>query len=111
MKSDNINNFYKGWFIGHFKDAMLDSLNFEAGVKYFKSGESNPPHVHKRHKEINFVFSGKVSFNDIVFLPGSIVIVEEGECVVRKYPFLVVVRLVAGSVAGRAWGRIGDDRI
>ena len=80
MKSDNINNFYKGWFIGHFKDAMLDSLNFEAGVKYFKSGESNPPHFHKRHKEINFVFSGKVSFNDIVFLPGSIVIVEEGEC-------------------------------
>ena len=80
MKSDNINNFYKGWFIGHFQDAMLDSLNFEAGVKYFKSGESNPPHFHKRHKEINFVFSGKVSFNDIVFLPGSIVIVEEGEC-------------------------------
>jgi mannose-6-phosphate isomerase-like protein (cupin superfamily) len=80
MKHFNIKNFDRGWIIGNFDNSVLKTEDFELGIKNYKSGEFNPNHLHKLSKEINFIISGIVKFNEEYFSAGDVVVVEENEC-------------------------------
>lgn len=80
MRHFNIKNFDRGWIIGNFDNSVLKTEEFELGIKNYKSGEFNPNHLHKLSKEINFIVSGIVKFNEEYFGAGDVVVVEENEC-------------------------------
>jgi hypothetical protein len=59
----NLNDFTRGWFIGNFEPSLYNQVNFEAGVKRFKSGEFHEPHMHLVSKEYNVIVEGTCIVN------------------------------------------------
>lgn len=97
MKLNNIKNFVRGWIIGSFKPTLLNTEEFEVGIKKYKAGDFEKKHHHKIAVEYTVIVSGKVKFNGVEYGPDSIIIIEPGEStdflaledtvnVVIKYP-------------------------
>lgn len=79
MKIFELKDFKKGWFIGDFKPSLVDTKDFELGVKTYKAGESDPRHLHKLSTEISVVISGTVLFSGKEVTAGQIVIIQKNE--------------------------------
>ena len=60
MITNNIKNFKNGWFIGDFSPSLFNTKEFEIAVKYYKKGDSEPKHYHKRITEYNLITKGKI---------------------------------------------------
>ena len=73
----NLNEFTKGWLVGDFLPALIQSKDIEVGVKYYKSGDKESRHVHKFVDEYTIILSGKVQMNDIEYSSGEIVYIEK----------------------------------
>jgi quercetin dioxygenase-like cupin family protein len=78
MKSFELKNFEKGWFIGKFEPTVF-SADFEVGIKEYKSGDKEQKHYHKLAKEFTVIISGKVKMNDIEYIKGDIIQIDENE--------------------------------
>jgi hypothetical protein len=74
----NLNDFTKGWFIGNFEPSLFNA-DFEVGVKEYKSGDKEQKHYHKLAKEFTVIISGKVKMNDIEYIKGDIIQIDENE--------------------------------
>ncbi len=81
MNSTNISEFFKGWFIGDFQPAVMQTRAFEVGFKEFSKGESEPRHKQLIATEITLVVSGIVLINGNKFRKGDIVTVQPNETV------------------------------
>ena len=79
MKIFRDSHFSKGWFIGAFKPTLLDTKEFEASIKYYKTGEREARHFHKIAREFTVVGSGLFLMNGELLTPGAIVEIEPGE--------------------------------
>ena len=73
----NLNEFTKGWLVGDFLPALIQSKDIEVGVKYYTSGDTESRHVHKFVDEYTIVLSGKVKMNDVEYSSGEIVYIEK----------------------------------
>jgi len=78
MKSFELKNFKKGWFIGKFEPTTF-SADFEVGIKEYKSGDREERHLHKLSREYTVIISGKVKMNNIEYIKGDIIEVLENE--------------------------------
>ena len=78
MKLHKLDNMFKGWFIGDFEPSLFNA-DFEDGVKEYKSGDKEQKHYHKLAKEFTVIISGKVKMNDIEYIKGDIIQIDENE--------------------------------
>ena len=75
----NINEFFKGWFIGNFEPALLNTDDFEVAVKYYNAGDYENKHVHKIATEYNVVVTGEVEMNGTTYKQGDIIVQKPGD--------------------------------
>lgn len=79
MTVDNLENMFRGWFIGNFEPAVLKTDQFEVGILFHPKGEKWPKHYHKEAVEINVLMSGKMIINNQLIGPGNIFLLEKNE--------------------------------
>lgn len=79
MTIDNLENMFRGWFIGNFEPAILKTDQFEVGILFHPKGEKWPKHFHKEAIEINVLMSGKMIINNQLIGPGNIFLLEKNE--------------------------------
>jgi hypothetical protein len=80
MKTYNLNDYLRGWFIGNFEPSIFQTSDFEVALMRFQKGEFVEKHIHKIATEYNVLVSGsmtimgkKLAANDIfVIYPGEI---------------------------------------
>ena len=79
MKRSNIANMIGGWFIGNFEPNIAKAEAFEACVKNYLPGESEPRHYQITATEITVIISGEAKMNAEILKTGDIILIEPGE--------------------------------
>jgi mannose-6-phosphate isomerase-like protein (cupin superfamily) len=102
MNIHNLNDFFKGWFIGPFAPTLCNTQQFECAVKRYQVGEREASHVHKVATEYTIVVEGEVKMNGQVYGRNSIVEILPGEAtdfeaLTDVITFVVKVPAVAGD--------------
>jgi quercetin dioxygenase-like cupin family protein len=72
MEISQLENMFKGWFIGDFEPSLYKTNNVEVGVKYYKEGDYEPSHFHKIATEFTVILDGRVQMNGNIYESGSI---------------------------------------
>lgn len=91
MKTEKLENFYKGWIVGNFEPSLLKA-DFEVGVAKHRAGEFHQDHFHKKATEINVVLEGRMTINGQEFGPGDIFVLHPYE--VSQAEFITDVTVV-----------------
>lgn len=79
MKIRNIDEMFRGWFIGNFEPSMVKTKDFEVALLTHYKNEKWPKHYHKEADEVNVLISGKMSVNGVELNPGDILHIEKNE--------------------------------
>lgn len=79
MKTANLDEMVKGWFVGDFSPTLIKTTNVEVAVKKYKKGDFEAGHYHKLATEITVIVSGKVKMNGKIYREGDIVVIEPCE--------------------------------
>ena len=79
MKSDRLENMFKGWFVGNFTPTVLSTEACEVALKEYKAGDKEEAHYHKVATEITLIVSGMVKMNEKVWSDGDIIRLEPNE--------------------------------
>lgn len=79
MKSANLNEMTKGWFVGDFSPTLYSTRDCEVAVKSYSAGDKEQKHFHKIATEITVIVSGRVRMAGREWGPGDIVLLEPGE--------------------------------
>ncbi|TKB78026.1 MAG: hypothetical protein E8D45_04850 [Nitrospira sp.] len=79
MKTYELSDMIKGWFVGDFDPASFRTNACEVACKQYKAGESEGRHVHRIATEITLVVHGRVAMNGRSYSAGSIIVLEPGE--------------------------------
>lgn len=79
MKSANLNEMTKGWFVGDFSPTLYSTRHCEVAVKSYSAGDKEQKHFHKIATEITVIVSGRVRMAGREWGPGDIVLLEPGE--------------------------------
>lgn len=97
MKTAQLKDFTKGWFVGNFTPSLIQTEDVEIAVKTYQAEDHEASHYHKIGTEITVVISGEITMNQVKYQAGDIVVTEPGEwsefhcladatLVVVKYP-------------------------
>ena len=73
----NLNDMYRGWFIGDFEPAVSKQSGFEVGYLCHKKGEKWQSHIHKNLYEVNLLVHGKMILNDTEINENEIFIINQ----------------------------------
>jgi quercetin dioxygenase-like cupin family protein len=98
MKKAQLDDMFKGWFVGDFNPTAFSTDKCEVAVKSYKEGDSDAAHYHKLAHEITLVLNGTVSMLDQTWQSGDIVVIEPGE--VSSFTALTDATLVVVKVPG-----------
>ena len=98
MKKAQLDDMFKGWFVGDFNPTAFSTDQCEVAVKSYKEGDSDAAHYHKLAHEITLVLDGTVSMLDQTWQSGDIVVIEPGE--VSSFTALTDATLVVVKVPG-----------
>jgi quercetin dioxygenase-like cupin family protein len=98
MKKAQLDDMFKGWFVGDFNPTAFSTNQCEVAVKTYKEGDSDAAHYHKLAHEITLVLNGTVSMLDQTWQSGDIVVIEPGE--VSSFTALTDATLVVVKVPG-----------
>lgn len=79
MKHSNLNDMFKGWFIGNFTPTLNDTENVEVGIKRYQEGDYEEKHHHKIATEYTVIVSGEVEMNGVKYIADDIIIIEPNE--------------------------------
>lgn len=79
MKTNNLKNMIKGWFIGNFEPSLLKTNDCEVAVKEYKKGDYEAKHYHKIATEFTIIINGRVKMNGIEYKAGDIIVMEPNE--------------------------------
>lgn len=79
MKTNNLKNMIKGWFIGNFEPSLLKTNDCEVAVKEYKKGDYEAKHYHKIATEFTVIINGRVKMNGIEYKAGDIIVMEPNE--------------------------------
>ena len=79
MKTYNLDNFIKGWFVGKFEPTLFDTEAFEVACKRYEAGDSEESHMHKIATEVTLIAQGEVRMNGQKYVAGDIVVMEPGD--------------------------------
>ena len=79
MKLSNLDNMFKGWFIGDFEPSLNSTSNVEVAVKKYKKGDYEKKHYHKLSTEYTVIISGLAELNNERFSEGTIIEISPNE--------------------------------
>jgi quercetin dioxygenase-like cupin family protein len=79
MTKFNLNDYFKGWFIGNFDPSIIKTYDFEVAIKKYKQGDYEQVHYHKIATEITVIVLGKVIMNNIEYVEGDIIKIDPNE--------------------------------
>jgi hypothetical protein len=79
MDKKNLNDFFRGWFVGGFEPTLFKTTDVEVAVQHFKKGDKEASHCHQIATEITVIVSGKAKMKNLVLQQGDIVRIEPGE--------------------------------
>lgn len=79
MKTAQLEDMTKGWFVGNFEPTLLRTNDVEVGVKSYKKGDYEDRHYHKIATELTVITRGRVKMNGIEYKEGDIIVMEPGE--------------------------------
>jgi len=79
MIKSNLNNFFKGWFIGNFEPTLDNTDDFEVAIKRYKKADYEESHVHKISTEYTIIITGTVIMNGKKYTDDDIIVIEPGE--------------------------------
>ena len=78
LEKYNLDEMFKGWFIGNFEPSLFKTNDVEVGVKKYKKGEFENSHFHKIATEFTVVISGIVEMNDVQYGENDIIKIVPG---------------------------------
>jgi len=73
-----LKDFIKGWIVGDFEPTLYKTNEIEVGVKEYKKGDKEKPHLHKIATEITILIRGKIKMKEVM---------NEGDIVVLKHEY------------------------
>lgn len=76
MKIFNIQDMWRGWFVGDFDPSVYKTDKFEVGILKHSKGEIWPKHYHKVATEINCLLTGRMILQGKELVPGDIFILD-----------------------------------
>ena len=79
MEYSNLDDMFKGWFVGDFSPTALSTSACEVAVKRYKAGDKEGLHFHKIGTEVTVILFGSASMNGVVLNEGQIVRINPGE--------------------------------
>lgn len=85
MIKHNIQDFWRGWFIGNFEPSVLKTDQFEVGVLHHAKGEIWPAHYHQVGTEYNVLLEGKMFVGNQTINKGDVFIFEPGEVAAPEF--------------------------
>jgi mannose-6-phosphate isomerase-like protein (cupin superfamily) len=100
LERRNLDEMWKGWFVGAFEPTVLSTHDVEVGVKTYTAGDYEPLHHHRIATEITLIVSGSAEMDGEVFTAGEIVVIPPGRAVdfrVLQDTVTVVVKLPGAS--------------
>lgn len=92
MQFDNIQRFFRGWYVGNFEPSIFKTDGFEVGLLTHSKGEKWPKHLHKIATEINLLVEGKMIIGGREISSGDIFVILPNE--VAEPEFLTDCKLV-----------------
>lgn len=98
MRSANLNEMIRGWFVGNFEPTLYRTNDVEVAVKEYSAGEFEDAHYHKIATEITVVLEGKIKMADKIWNVGDIVVLEPGD--VSSFEALTAAKLVVVKLPG-----------
>ncbi len=78
LEKYNLDEMFKGWFIGNFEPSLYKTNEVEVGVKKYKMGEFENSHFHKIATEFTVIVSGTVEMNGIQYGENNIIKIVPG---------------------------------
>ena len=75
----NIEDFTRGWIVGDFAPALVQTKDVEIGILDLPYGHKGDGHIHKLHVEHNLILSGTVRAKGELFFDGDIFTYYPGE--------------------------------
>lgn len=79
MKLSNINDMFKGWFIGNFEPTLNNTDDFEVAIKRYQDGDYEEKHHHKIATEYTIIVTGEVEMNGVKYSEDDIIIIEPND--------------------------------
>ena len=79
MTRYNLNDMFKGWFVGDFEPTILKTDQFEVSVKRYKAGDYEIAHHHKIATELTVIVNGEVEMNGVRFKENDIIKINANE--------------------------------
>lgn len=79
MKTSNLDEMFKGWFVGNFEPTLLKTNDVEVAVKSYNKGDYEAMHYHKIATEITVIVSGRVKMNGVEYKKGDIIVMEPND--------------------------------
>lgn len=79
MKTYNLSEFHRGWFIGNFDPSILKTDQFELAVLQHNKGEVWPKHYHAVATEYNVLIKGQMTIANQLITPGTIFVLEPNQ--------------------------------
>lgn len=79
MIKRNIDEFYRGWFIGNFEPSLLKTDQFEVSILKHAKGEQWAKHYHAIATEYNVLLKGSMKINGELMIEGDVFVIEPGE--------------------------------
>jgi len=79
MTITNLNEFFKGWFVGNFEPTLNTTEDFEVAVKRYKAGDYEEKHHHKIATEITVIVEGEVEMNGVKYVKDDIITIQPNE--------------------------------
>ena len=73
LEKYNLDEMFKGWFIGNFEPSLFKTNDVEVGVKKYKAGDYENTHFHKIATEFTVIISGEVEMNGVVYKENDII--------------------------------------
>jgi hypothetical protein len=78
LEKFEINNMFKGWFIGNFEPTLYQTNDVEVAIKHYKAGDFENTHYHKIATEFTVILNGQVEMNGVKYYHNDIVKVNPG---------------------------------
>jgi quercetin dioxygenase-like cupin family protein len=76
MKTHQLKDFWRGWFIGNFEPSLLKTEQFEVGYLHHPKGEQWPDHYHKLGTEYNLLVKGRMTICGETINEGEIFVID-----------------------------------
>jgi hypothetical protein len=73
LEKFEINNMFKGWFIGNFEPTLYQTNDVEVAIKHYKAGDFENTHYHKIATEFMVILNGQVEMNGVKYYHNDIV--------------------------------------